>query len=193
MKSDKMTYIIYADIEYLIKKIDGCASNPEKSLTKKIGQHIPCAYSILKIVNNVNNHIENNHTLYREKDCMKKLCSSLRDHATNILNFGKKKMLPLTKGELKSHRNSSNCYIWGKIILIKLTKNKNYWRYRDHFHHTGKYRGVSHSIFNLKFNVPNEIPVVFHNASKYDYHFIIKKLANKFEAKFEFLGESTEK
>ena len=31
MKSDKMPYIIYADIEFLIKKIDGCANNSENS------------------------------------------------------------------------------------------------------------------------------------------------------------------
>ena len=42
MKSDKMPYIIYADNESLIKKIDGCANNPEKSSTIKIGEHIPC-------------------------------------------------------------------------------------------------------------------------------------------------------
>ena len=29
MKSDKMPYIICADIESLIKKVDGCANNPE--------------------------------------------------------------------------------------------------------------------------------------------------------------------
>ena len=29
MPSDKMPYIIYADIESLIKKIDGCANNPQ--------------------------------------------------------------------------------------------------------------------------------------------------------------------
>ena len=28
MKSDKMAYIIFADIESLIRKIDGCANNP---------------------------------------------------------------------------------------------------------------------------------------------------------------------
>ena len=44
MKWDKMPYIIYADIEYLIKKIDGCANNPEKSSTTKIGEHILCGY-----------------------------------------------------------------------------------------------------------------------------------------------------
>ena len=42
-------------------------------------------------------HIENKHTLYRGEDCMKKFCISLRKHATNLINFEKKKMLPLTK------------------------------------------------------------------------------------------------
>ena len=46
---------------------------------------------------------ENKHTSYHRKDCMKKCCSSLREHATNILNFEKKKRLPLTKEELKLH------------------------------------------------------------------------------------------
>ena len=42
MKSDKTSCIIYADLESLIKKIDGCANNPEKSSTTKIGEQIPC-------------------------------------------------------------------------------------------------------------------------------------------------------
>ena len=33
--------------------------------------------------------------------------------------------------------------------------------------------------------MPNEIPVVFHNGSNHDYHFIIKELANDFQGKFE--------
>ena len=39
---------------------------------------------------------------------------------------------------------------------------------------TGKCRGAVHSICNLKLNVPNEIPVVFHRGSNYDCYFIIK-------------------
>ena len=42
MKSDQMLYIIYVDIESLIKKIDGCANNPEYSSIIKIGEDIPC-------------------------------------------------------------------------------------------------------------------------------------------------------
>ena len=48
IRSDKMPYIIYADIGSLIKKIDGLANNPENSSTgEHIGEHIPCGYSII--------------------------------------------------------------------------------------------------------------------------------------------------
>ena len=40
MKSDKMSYIIYADIESLIEKIDEYANNPENSSTAEICEHI---------------------------------------------------------------------------------------------------------------------------------------------------------
>ena len=46
---------------------------------------------------------------------------------------------------------------------------------------------------NLRYKVPKEIPVVFHNGSTYDYHFIIKELVKKFNGNFEYLGENTEK
>ena len=49
MISDKMLYIIYPDLQSLIKKIGGCAKNPKKSLTTKIGEHIPCGYSMSTI------------------------------------------------------------------------------------------------------------------------------------------------
>ena len=49
MKSDKMPYIIYADIESLIKKIDGCTANPEKPSTTKKAEYVPCGYSMSTI------------------------------------------------------------------------------------------------------------------------------------------------
>ena len=41
--------------------------------------------------------------------------------------------------------------------------------------------------------MPNEIPIVFHSGSNYDYHFIIKELVNEFQGKFKYLGENTQK
>ena len=59
--------------------------------------------------------MEDKHTLYRRKDCMKKFCESLREHAKHLIDFEKKMLLP-TKEELKSHPDAKVCYIYGKII-----------------------------------------------------------------------------
>ena len=56
-------------------------------------------------------------------------------------------------------------------------KDKKYWKVTYHCHYTGKYRGVAHNMYNLKYSVPKKIPIVSHNGSNYDYHFIIKELA----------------
>ena len=45
---------------------------------------------------------------------------------------------------------------------------------REHCHYTGKYRGATHIICNLKYSVPIEIAIFFHNESNYAHHFKIK-------------------
>ena len=49
MKSEKMPYIIYAEFECSIEKIDGCKINLKYSSTTKIGKHIACGYSLSTI------------------------------------------------------------------------------------------------------------------------------------------------
>ena len=70
MKSDKTPYIIYAGIESLIRKIDGCTNHLENSSTTKIGEHIPWGYLVSTIWGF--DHIEDKQTLYCGKDCIKK-------------------------------------------------------------------------------------------------------------------------
>ena len=57
---------------------------------------------------------------------MKKFCTSLREPATNVINFEKKNIVPLTKEELKSHQQAKVCYICGKIFLKRFDNDKNY-------------------------------------------------------------------
>ena len=92
------------------------------------------------------NHRENKHTLYRGKDCLKFFCESLREHAKNIIDFEKQKVLPLTKEELKSHQDAKVCEICGRRILRKLPKSINYWKVRDHYHFTDEYWGAAYSV-----------------------------------------------
>ena len=70
---------------------------------------------------------------------------------------------------------------------------KLYHKIKDHCHYTGKFRGAAHSIWNLRYKTPKEIPVVFHNSCPYDYHFITNNLAREFDGQLKCLGEKSEK
>ena len=43
-----------------------------------------------------------------------------------------------------------------------------------------------HSICNLKYSVPKEKPIIFHNGSNNNYHFIIKELAEELKNLIHF-------
>ena len=188
-KSMRLPFIIIADLECLLEKINTCHNNPEKSSTTKINKHTPSGYSLFTHCSFERTKNKLDH--YRSKNCMKKFCSDLREHATKIINYEKKEMIPLTKKEEKKHIKQEVCYICKKGFSTD-DNNKKY-KVRDHCHYTGKYRGAAHDICNLKYKIPKEIPVVFRNGSTYDYHFIIKELAEELEGEFECLGENTEK
>ena len=90
------------------------------------------------------------------------------------------KMIPLTKKEKTRHNRQKIWHICKNIF--KTGDNKA----RDHCHYSGKYRGAAHNICNLRYKIPKEITVVFHNGSAYHYHFIIKELAEEFEGDSNF-------
>ena len=102
-------------------------------------------------------------------------------------------MLWSTEKEIKPHQDSTICYICLKTFTQKLATDENPQDVRDQCRFTAKYRGAAHIICNLRFNLLNEIPIVFHNGSSYDNHFIMKELAVKSNDQFECLGENTEK
>ena len=71
--------------------------------------------------------------------------------------------------------------------------NKTCHTVRDPCHYTGKYREAVRDICNLRYKIPKEISVVFHNGSTYDIKFTIKQLPKQFKGQFECLRENTEK
>ena len=88
----------------------------------------------------------------------------------------------LTDKENKFHEKQKVCYICKKEFSTdENDKNefKLYCKVRDHCHCTGKFIGAGHSTCNLRYETAKEIPVVFHNGSSYDYHFIINKLSKR--------------
>ena len=196
-KSMKVPFIIYADLECLLEKMSTCINKPNESSTIKINKHAPSGYSIFTSC--TFDESKNKLNCYRGKDSMKKFCKDLKEHATRIINHEKKKIIPLIKEEKINYNDQKVCYICKKEFDTtdtagpsSLERKKNY-KVRDHCHYVGKCRGAAHNICNLRYKVPKEILVVFHNGSTYDYHFIIKELVKEFEGNFDCLGENTEK
>ena len=98
--------------------------------------------------------------MYHGEDCIL-LNVSLREHPTNVINFEKKKMSPLTKIKLKLHQDATACYICLKIFKTNLLKMKFIVKLETLA--IIQVNTERHSKWNLKFNVPNEISVHFHN------------------------------
>ena len=87
------------------------------------------------------NKAEDEFDYYRGKDCMKKFYKELREHATKIINYEEKEMIPLTKKEEKKYNKQKVCYICRKEFNTD-DNDKKYHKVKDHCHYTGKYRGV---------------------------------------------------
>ena len=140
-KSLKALWVIYADFECLPKKQQSCQNNFNDSYTERKAIHEPCGYS-LDLVSSFDLE-QNKHSFYRGRDCIEKLCKDLKEHATKVINFKEKEMIPLTDSENKFYEEQEVCHIRKKEFCYdKNEKNKFklYQKVRDHCHYTGKLR-----------------------------------------------------
>ena len=90
-------------------------------------------------------------------------------------------MKSLTKEQQESYENTKICYIYKEKFGIKYLKGKkvNYVIIQGNIY-------VLRIVYVMQNRVHlKKIPIVLHNGSNYNYHFIIKQ--------FTCLGESTEK
>ena len=105
----KVPFTSYANLESLPEKMNICYNNPEKSSATKINEHTPSGYSLF--THCPFDTTKNKLDYYSSKNCMKNVCLDLKEHATKIINYEKKEMIPLTKKEKKMHNKQKVCYI----------------------------------------------------------------------------------
>ena len=169
--SEKAPFVIYADFESLIKSMDNCDPNPNKSYTKKIQKHEPISftYYIIFSINGVYKPILRKYTKTKEEDAdaIDVFIKWLEGDVKDIANIKPKQMI-FTEEDRKQFNKASDCWICGESLGND--------RVRDHCHFTGRYRGPAHNSCNLKYRKPKSISVFFHNLSGYDSHLFIKKL-----------------
>ena len=172
LHSERAPFAVYADFESIVKPIDSCDPDPNKSYTKKYQKHEPVSfvYYIKSFDESV--YTSTKRTYIKENpedpDVVDVFINWLEEDVKIISELGNKKMV-ITKEEEEQFKQASNCWICRKKLNLED-------RVRDHCHFTGRYRGAAHNICNLKYSKPNNISVFFHNLTGYDSHLFIKKL-----------------
>ena len=176
--------MIYADFESILVPVSGAPNNPEISSTRGINVHQFsgwCMFSKFAYgrgLDCVRQH--------RGIDCISKFCETIMVEAKRLYESAPKKpMDKLTNEQNLEFITAKECHICFKKFSPKDRK------VRDHCHYTGKYRGAAHSSCNLRYRIPDYIPVVFHNLAGYDAHLFIKQLA-KHTTKMGVIAKNTE-
>ena len=170
--SERAPFVIYADFESILKPLEGCDPDPNKSYTKKYQKHEPVSFdyyiksfneSVYKSTQRI--YIKENE---EDPDPIDVFINWLEEDVKIISELGNEKMV-ITAEEEEEFKQASNCWICGRLLNLED-------RVRDHCHFTGRYRGAAHNRCNLKYRKPNNISVFFHNLRGYDSHLFIKKL-----------------
>ena len=170
--SERAPFAIYADFESIVKPLDTCEPDPNKSYTLKYQKHEPISfvYYIKSFNENVYKSTLRSYVKENEEDpdTIDVFINWLEDDVKIISELGNEPM-KITPEEQEQFNQASNCWICGKLLNLQD-------RVRDHCHFTGRYRGAACNICNLKYRKPNNISVFFHNLTGYDSHLFIKKL-----------------
>ncbi|KYN11062.1 hypothetical protein ALC57_16794 [Trachymyrmex cornetzi] len=176
-------FIIYADLECVLRKTE-----PDKDVSSytyqqhevcSVGYYVRCSYD----------DALSKYRFRRGNDCVAWFTEELRSLAHRLKDIvsANVPMEALLKQQWETYRSATRCHICEKPFAPDDT------RIRDHCHLTGRYRGPTHLNCNLNYKISYFIPIVFHNLSGYDSHFIIKEIATAYEGQVEVLPITKEK
>ena len=171
LHSEKAPFVIYADFECKIIRMDNCDPDPNKSYTKKYQKHEPVSFCYYIKSFNESVYESRIRSYIKEtpegEDVIDIFIKWLEEDVKTIANIKPKQMI-FTEEDRKQFNKASDCWICGEELGNDSV--------RDHCHYTGRYRGPAHNSCNLKYRKPKSISVFFHNLSGYDSHLFIKKI-----------------
>ncbi|XP_076673015.1 uncharacterized protein LOC143371588 [Andrena cerasifolii] len=186
-RKERLPFVVYADLECILEKTE--------DVQKDAGEHKLCMYQKHK-VHSIGYYIHcsydaslSAYRYHRDVDCVSWFVKELK----NFADFAKPilannvPMEKLTKDQWRAFHSAKHCHICEKPFEAD---DK---RVRDHCHLSGRFRGPAHSKCNLNYKNSFYIPIVFHNLSGYDSHFIIEEIATAFEGSVDVLPITKEK
>ncbi|XP_051168421.1 uncharacterized protein LOC127286149 [Leptopilina boulardi] len=182
---EKVPFVIYADCECLLNPVEDEETTCNTEVIQRhemfsTGYYSNCSYD---------DSLSKYNSCPDGTDAAKWFVQELKQLAETLDNIFKNPipMDRLTHDEIKAFVDAQICHICEGSFLPREKK------VRDHSHLTGKYRGAAHEKCNLNYQDSRVVPVVFHNLSGYDAHFIIRVICLEFSGKIELLPLNKEK
>ena len=179
-------FVIYADFECVLPKVQSCNPNPEKSSTTPVEKHVPCGYCY-KIVSS-NPLYSKPAVVYRGKDPVIHFLKALEKESIDIAKIVKQiHPMKLTERDEQAFKSATTCHICSKPLGTDRVRN------HDHMQAGYNYRGAAHNSCNLNFKYGKHIPVIFHNSRGYDSHLIMSEVGKLHPKRISCIPNNKEK
>ncbi|KYN50341.1 hypothetical protein ALC62_14060, partial [Cyphomyrmex costatus] len=180
-RKERVPFVVYADLECALEKTD---KEPTSS-TYTYQHHV---FSIWYYVYCSYDSSLSGYRFHRDNNCISWLADKLKNLAHSVPSVISTNVpMNFTQDDWRKFNSATHCHVCEKPFA------KDDKRARDHCHLTGRYRGPGHTNCNLNYKDSRCIPVVFHNLTGYDAHFIIKEIATAYKGRVDLLPITKEK
>ena len=137
-KQMKVPYVVYADFECVLEKIEGCEPAPDASFTLKTERNVPCGFSYIAVRSDGKLFGPFNH---RGRDAVYVFLIWLQNHEREMReDVENKRPLFMTPEDWKNNRKATDCHICNKSLFKDLFLDS----ISVYAPETGKYCGQSH-------------------------------------------------
>ncbi|CAH1109214.1 unnamed protein product [Psylliodes chrysocephalus] len=162
---EKTPFIVYADLESVLRPTNDL-KKPQEYVPAAVGYYVKCSYD----------DTLSYYKAHRGADCMQWFAEEMAQLAEDMATvFWCPYDINMTPSQEDEFRKATHCHICEEPFGPEDKK------VCDHVHliPENNYRGAAHEGCNINYKDTQIVPIVFHNLSGYDAHFIITDIATR--------------
>ncbi|KYM93403.1 hypothetical protein ALC62_15993 [Cyphomyrmex costatus] len=180
-RKERAPFVVYADLECVLKKTEDAAGSSyayQRHEAFSTAYYVHCSYDSTL----------SEYRCRRGNDCVSLFASQLEALAHRVKNIiTTNRPMDFTRDDWRRFDSATHCHICERPFAPGDE------RARDHCYVTRRYRGPAHKGCNVNYKDSPYVPVVFHNLSGNDAHFVVQEIATQFQGQVDLLPLTKEK